>query len=500
MLFRSSLNIDGASLDTEDKWLPLDGRWHFVIKEASELNVDAQVSFLPGSSLTIEEGANVIVKGGLTIFNPYEYLHEGQNFNYYPQTSIEQYYRVEPTFAYEYNTPAKLENNGKITVENGGKIAGRITGVVDLPDTVDTVDTVDTQFKIPYFVKTIPRGGTFGYHIVQLWMDEHEYVISVTVFEEINEDITFKILVKNKDGTLINDDTVTIEIIKNGDVTSTKSHNIEDGYATVTFKKECLDHIIVSYEGSNAKGIKPDYQSRQQSCVDEGTLITLSDGTRVPVEELTGDELLLVWNLYTGTFDVAPMIFIDSDPYAEYEIIHLYFSDGTDVKVIYEHGFWDVDLNRYVYINDNDPQQYIGHLFNKQTIDDEGNLQWTEVQLVDVRIYNEYTTAWSPVTAEHLCFYVNGMLSMPGNASGMFNIFEVCPDTLQIDQESYLADVEEYGLYTYEEFSEMLYVPEEIFDIFQAKYFKIAIGKGLTDMDQLAALLEQYSDLLDIEY
>lgn len=224
-----------------------------------------------------------------------------------------------------------------------------------------------------------------------------------------------------------------------------------------------------------------------------------NSGTQAPVEELTGDELLLVWNLQTGTFDVAPIIFIDSDPYAEYEIIHLYFSDGTEVKVIYEHGFWNFDLNKYVYINDDNPQQYIGDRFNKQTIDDEGNFEWTEVSLVDVKVYNEYTTAWSPVTAEHLCFYTNGMLSVPGNASGLFNIFEVCPDTLQIDQEAYLADVEEYGLYIYEEFSEILYVPEEIFDIFQAKYFKIAIGKGLIDIDQLAALLERYSDLLNTE-
>jgi hypothetical protein len=32
-------------------------------------------------------------------------------------------------------------------------------------------------------------------------------------------------------------------------------------------------------------------------CVADGTLITLADGSQKPVEELTGDELLLVWNL-----------------------------------------------------------------------------------------------------------------------------------------------------------------------------------------------------------
>ena len=74
----------------------------------------------------------------------------------------------------------------------------------------------------------------------------------------------------------------------------------------------------------------------------------------MPVETLTGNEMLLVWNLHTGSFDTAPILSIDSDEAREYQIINLYFSDGTHVKVISEHGFWDFDLNRYVYLDAND--------------------------------------------------------------------------------------------------------------------------------------------------
>lgn len=45
-------------------------------------------------------------------------------------------------------------------------------------------------------------------------------------------------------------------------------------------------------------------------------MITLADGTQKAVEQLTGNEMLLVWNLLTGEFDIAPMVFIDSDPAA----------------------------------------------------------------------------------------------------------------------------------------------------------------------------------------
>lgn len=236
----------------------------------------------------------------------------------------------------------------------------------------------------------------------------------------------------------------------------------------------------------------------KSSCVAEGTLVTLADGSQVAVEDLTGDENLLVWNLETGSFDIALMLFIDSDPYTEYEIIHAYFSDGTEVKVIDEHAFWDIDLNKYVFFR-NDADKYIGHWFNKQSEDINGNMTWTEVQLIDVEIYDEYTTAWSPVTYSHLCFYVNGMLSMPGATEGLINIFNVNADTMKIDEDAFQDDIEKYGLFTYEEFSQIHYIPEVVFDAFNVQYFKISMGKGLLDWETIEFLIERYLTFFDME-
>lgn len=232
---------------------------------------------------------------------------------------------------------------------------------------------------------------------------------------------------------------------------------------------------------------------KNQECVAEGTMITLADGTQKPVEQLTGNEMLLVWNMFTGAFDSAPILFIDSDPYAEYEITRLSFSDGTQVKLIYEHGFWDFDLNKYVYLR-NDAAQYIGHTFNKQTEDESGNLMWTAVELVAVDVYTEYTTAWSPVTYGHLCYYVNGMLSMPGGITGLFNIFDVDGETLKVDEESMAADIAKYGLYTYEEFAQECPVPQEMFEAVNGQYLKVAIGKGNITMEEIIALAQRYAE------
>lgn len=54
--------------------------------------------------------------------------------------------------------------------------------------------------------------------------------------------------------------------------------------------------------------------------------------------------------LHNGKFDTAPILFIDKEAAEEYEVINLYFSDGTCVKVIDEHGFWDYNLNKYVFL------------------------------------------------------------------------------------------------------------------------------------------------------
>ena len=208
----------------------------------------------------------------------------------------------------------------------------------------------------------------------------------------------------------------------------------------------------------------------------------------MPVESLTGNEELLVWNLLTGKLDTAPMVFIDSDPAAMYKVINLYFSDGTQVKVISEHAFWDLNLNRYVYLRE-DAAQYIGHWFNKQ-----GANGWTKVQLIDVVVQEEYTTAWSPVTYGHLCYFVNGMLSIPGGIEGLFNIFEVDPETMMYDMEQMQADIAQYGLYTYEEFAAIFPIPEEIFDAFNAQYFKVAIGKGMLTLERVGQLIERYAE------
>ena len=277
----------------------------------------------------------------------------------------------------------------------------------------------------------------------------------------------------------------TLSISENGTATSIAISYVDDN----NYRKIFYAYDLKKNEATmTEKEASFDVSSPPDTCIAEGTLITLADGTQVPVEELTGDEMLLVWNMETGTFDAAPIMFIDSDPIGHYEVIALEFSNGTTVDVISEHAFWDFDLNRYVYLDEN-AEEYIGHKFAKQSANG-----YTEVTLTDVEISTEVTTAYSPVTYGHLCYYVNGMLSMPGGITGFINIFDVDPETLTIDEEAKAADIEEYGLFTYEEFYEIFPVTEEVFEAFNGQYLKISVGKGLITYEQIGALIERYSE------
>ena len=61
------------------------------------------------------------------------------------------------------------------------------------------------------------------------------------------------------------------------------------------------------------------------------------------------------------------------------------------------------------------------------------------------------------------------------------------------------ADIEQYGLFTYEEFAELLPVSEEVFEAFNGQYLKVAMGKGLISWDTLNRLVARYSVFFSVE-
>jgi len=228
------------------------------------------------------------------------------------------------------------------------------------------------------------------------------------------------------------------------------------------------------------------------TCLAEGTLITMADGTKKKVEDILPGDLLIVFNHETGKYETAEVLFNDSESINNYIVVNLEFSNGSVVRVIAEHGFFDLDLMKYVYIDEYNYMDYVGHRFVASTYVD-GEVVQSIVTLDNAFLTEEYIRVYSPVTKYHMNYITEDILSMPGGVEGLFNIFEY-DDNLQYNEEQMQKDIETYGLFTYEDFKDL--VSYEVYCSFPAAYFKVALGKGILTWEDLEYYIARYAPLV----
>lgn len=260
------------------------------------------------------------------------------------------------------------------------------------------------------------------------------------------------------------------------------SGTIDSGNAAVTDREFTMRESNVTITAS----------SEDNSCFIEGTLITLADGTKKKVELITENDILLVFNHETGKYDFAKVLFNDTEPQSQYTVINLRFANGKLVKVVSEHGFFDLTLNKYVYIDETNYADFVGHTFYQATWNGTDYISSTTT-LANAYLTTENVKVYSPVTTYHMNYFTEDLLSMPGGIEGLFNIFEY--DTnLQYNKELMQQDIDTYGLFTYDDFKDL--VPIEIYNAFPAQYFKVAMGKNLLTWEQLNYYIERYAPLM----
>ena len=266
-----------------------------------------------------------------------------------------------------------------------------------------------------------------------------------------------------------------------GKLTIKKTESDQSGTITLTVTDNvCGDSctVTVSYTTSG-------------TCIAAGTLVTLADGSAVPVESLTGSEQLLVWNFFTGKACAAPILFVEENLPQLQNIITLTFSNGSTVRIAEEHAFFSRQAGRFLFLRE-DAAQYIGTEF---CVQGQGGL--TFATLTNVKVAAEYVAVYSPVPVRNLAFFVNGVLSAPANVQGFVDIFRTDLSCMAYNRADMAADIAKYGLLTYEQFVAMGYdVPEEIFYAFCGEYLSVSLGKGLITAERLEALIGTYAQYL----
>ncbi len=251
-----------------------------------------------------------------------------------------------------------------------------------------------------------------------------------------------------------------------------------------------------SFKGTSGKVITDstkvtiNFTKPSGGCFAEGTLITLADGTQKPIEQITYEDELLAWDFNTGAYVATVPSLIDRYELSQQNVINLKFSDGTVVRMVVDHGFFDVAANKFVFLNEKNVSSYVGHTFVK--VGENGTyenveLVGYEITVEDVAYYSIQTAFYNNCIAEGL-FTLTAPPEMLGY-SGWFDYFEIGED-MKYDEEKMQADIEKYGLYTYEDFAE--YVTYEQFIAFNGPYLKVLVGRGVVTYEQIIELISIY--------
>ncbi len=275
--------------------------------------------------------------------------------------------------------------------------------------------------------------------------------------------------------------------IKSGYKNLAVSMDGKDGSVDITAQAKSANGYTFNME-SNVK-LATSASESGGGCFAAGTLITLADGTQKKVEDLTmGVDQILVFDHMTGQLTSTNAFFVLHRDVQYSETVKLYFSNGTMVHVFFGHGFFDMNTNQYEIISAANVAEYVGHMFYSQECVN-GELVENTYQLISYEIEYVYAECYSIYAGVYVNHFVNGMLAVSDSLEGLYNVFEL-DENMTYDKEKMQADIDQYGLFTYEEWSD--YCTEEEFYLCNVQYLKVALGKGLVTMDQIYHYFEDF--------
>lgn len=141
------------------------------------------------------------------------------------------------------------------------------------------------------------------------------------------------------------------------------------------------------------------------ACLVEGTLVTLADGTQKPVEDITFDDDIKVWNFYEMKFDSAKPLWIMNKKTTD-KYYKVTFEDGRELKLVGSNGkshrLYDWEAKSFQYPQDMFPGPKSHH-----TYDDTGY----GMHVLKIEEIHEPVNSYNIITNKHYNLYANGILT-----------------------------------------------------------------------------------------
>lgn len=221
-------------------------------------------------------------------------------------------------------------------------------------------------------------------------------------------------------------------------------------------------------------------------CFTKGTLILCEDGRYKPIEKIRVGDSILTWSHEKGKVESQIVAFIPYHSEDTYEVLELTFENGKSIKVLFAHGFMNCRTRQYEEISLQNVSKKLGteYLF----VTNDGKL--SKSKLISYKSYFEITECYSISSAYNLNHIINGALCISDDIEGLYNYFELNPN-YRYDEEKKEKDISVYGLLSFDDVSD--FMPFEIYDMFNAKYLSVSIGKRLITMGKMREYIKKYA-------
>jgi len=211
------------------------------------------------------------------------------------------------------------------------------------------------------------------------------------------------------------------------------------------------------------------------TCFVKGTLITMADGTTKKIEDVKVGDVVKTFDHESGDFSSAEVYVAWSEKVKPETTFKLNFEGGYTVHCVAAHTFLEKETMKYERFTSGTAKNYIGKSFFAE------DGKWHKLESVSI----EEDTEWlyEIYTAEHQNAFADGMLSCPADVDYLLNIYEL-DENLKADEKQLAADIEKYGLTTYEYAKNRCGLTKDWYDAAGTKYLFIAVGKGLFTMSE----------------
>ena len=526
--------VGEMNIDSSNYYLPV--YYGYSIKANSgTLLIKYRTKFLPGSKFYVANGATATFSQNAVFYQS----NKGQDGNTIP--------------SYGNSTPALLSNSGIVNVNAG--FEGKIVvgdGIVDSSLTKVNVassysainDCMEGVFNGNVITGEVTKYGPFSFGGAKgliaasktsndpidmgfakkcsyLSIESYWYYDSISIDScfSITEDpkvsvekknrkgvfsVTLNLVINNFDPRVIRTDSIVCvwnvpssqgnlsNIVKkpgnNGKTCQITGDISTEGKYTLSVS------VKVTLNNGDSAVVEHDIDiDASGSCLLPDTMVAMADGSYKRAGDIKAGDMVLSFNHETGKVEASKIILNPETeiPASLYDVVTLKFSDNSEVGVIGDHGFFDMTLNKYVYINKDNYKQYIGHQFY-------GFKHGTTIPeittLVAGSVKETFTIICSPVSANNLNIITEDKLGISGEIEGLFNFFDYDPVTLKYDEAKKQADIEKYGLLTYEDYKDLL--PYQLYEVLPCQYMSVSIGKGLITWDKIKEYINHWSDQL----